>query len=507
MHLLATFQNAPIHRAKYNGISIARVLLAIGAAVLFAIESNTSCHAEADLTANSANELTLHWKCSTQSSQWVDKSDVSTSGSVSIPTSERALILVDSKRRQQAIDGWGGCFNERGWKAMESLSSDERDHLMRSLFDAKDGLNLNLCRVPIGASDYAITLYSLDETPGDYSLEHFSIERDKERLIPYIKAALALRPDMKLWAVPWSPPSWMKKSNSLQGKTTIPNEIKDDDKTLDALALYFARFVQAYKAAGVNIGMVMPQNEPNVDSNYTSCLWTGEQLAKFIGYHLGPILKKEGLDTPIFLGTLNDSKRGGYAYWVAPSMQDVKVRPYLAGVGCQWGADITMSETHFLFPDLKLIQSEAECGKTNSNDWAFGEHQYQLAKKWFNAGASVNTVWNLVLDETGLSTANWAQCSPVVVDTKSKKVTYTPYYYCYKHFSYFIQPGAHLIATQSTWNDRVAFVNPDGEVVVVLANTTANDQPIALNIDGRQSEVVDLPAHSFNTFTMPPVSR
>src|SRR5207302_7192689 len=98
-------------------------------------------------------------------------------------------------------------------------------------------------------------------------------------------------------------------------------------------------------------------------------------------------------------------KKGGYAYWVGPSMQDPNVRPYIAGLGCQWSGTDTMAETHFLFPDLKLMQSETECGKPNTNDWAFGEKQYGLAKKWFAAGPSSNIIWNLVLDETGLSTA------------------------------------------------------------------------------------------------------
>jgi len=438
----------------------------------------------------------LHWKCSTAGSLWIDKPDVPLSLKVPVPTSQRSLVLVDSKRRDQVVDGWGGCFNERGWKAMESLSPADRDGLMHNLFDPNSGLKLNLCRTPIGASDYAITLYSLDETPGDYSMRHFSIERDKARLIPFIKAALAIRPDLQLWAVPWSPPSWMKDNNNL-----ISGHIKEDTRTLDALALYFARYVQAYKDAGINIGMVMPQNEPNISSNYTSCLWTGEQLATFIGYHLGPLFQKEHIDSRIFLGTHNNSDRGGYAYWVAPSMQDPVVRQYLSGVACQWDGDVTMAETHFLFPGLKLMQSEAECGKTNTNDWPFAEKQFQLAKKWFGAGASSNIVWNLVLDQTGLSTAHWAQCSPVVVDTTTGTINYTPYYYCYKHFSWFVHPGAHVIATQGTWGDRLAFVNPDGEVVVVMANTSDNNLHVAIHIDALQSAVITLPAHSFNTFT------
>ncbi len=445
---------------------------------------------------------TLRWECSTQTSLWADQPEVPLHDTVDVPTVPNAAVLVDSKRRLQVIDGWGGCFNERGWKAMETLPPAERDAVMRSLFDAHTGLRLNLCRTPIGASDYGTTLYSLDETPEDYAMAHFSIDRDEERLIPYIKAALAIRPDLTLWAVPWSPPSWMKDNASLIG-----GHIKDDARTFDALALYFARYVQAYRTAGIKIGMVMPQNEPVTASRYTSCQWTGEQLARFIGHHLGPTFTREKVDAKIFLGTINDSARGGYAFWVAPSLLDPQARRYVAGLACQWSGDTTMRETHFLHPDLKLMQSEAECGKTNSNDWAFGQTQFELARKWFEAGASSNLVWNLVLDETGRSTADWAQCSPVVVDSKTGHVTYTPYYYCYKHFSAFVEPGAHVVATESGWGDRVAFVNPDGGVVVVLANSANVEHAVTLNIDGRSTSPVSLPAHSFNTFTLAPPTR
>jgi glucosylceramidase len=225
-------------------------------------------------------------------------------------------------------------------------------------------------------------------------------------------------------------------------------------------------------------------------------------VAKFIGYHLGPEFEKEGVKSKIYLGTIQNSDRGGYAYWVGPSMEDPAVRKYIQGVACQWSGVSTMAETHFLHPDLKLMQSEAECGGTNSNDWHFGEVQFELARKWFGAGASSNLIWNLVLDETGRSTAKWAQCSPIVVNSQTKEVTYTPYYYCYKHFSYFVKPGAHLVATESTWGDEVSFVNPDGGVVVVMCNAGGADKPVLLNIDGRQSGVVVLPGHSFDTFTV-----
>lgn len=475
------------------------------ASVLLSIGFSSTSHAQVNSpTTNRAATVIgkIRWKSSTQQSQWVDKADVPLGDKIPVPSSPIAHVYVNSKLRQQVIDGWGGCFNERGQKALEALTPQQRAGVMRSLFDPKTGLKLNMGRTPIGASDYAVDLYSLNETPGDYAMKNFNIARDQQLLIPYIKAALAIRPDLKMWAVPWSPPSWMKTNNNL-----VAGNIKDDSKTLDALALYFARYIQAYKAAGINIGMVMPQNEPNISSNYTSCQWTGQQLAQFIGTHLGPQLRKNRLGTDIFLGTINDSSRGGYAYWVGPSMQNPDARKYLSGVGCQWDAAPTMSETHFLYPELKLMQTEAECGKTNSNDWGFAEYQYGLAKKWFDAGASSNILWNLVLDETGLSTGGWAQCSPVVIDTKNKQVIYTPFYYCYKHFSYFVQPGARVVDTQSTWGDKVAFINPDGEIVVVMGNSANIDLPVVLDLDGKESQTITLPAHSFNTFTYSPKSR
>ncbi|BCU78091.1 glycoside hydrolase family 30 protein [Luteolibacter sp. LG18] len=447
----------------------------------------------------------LQWKRSTQAAPWTDQPAVALGSTVPLPTSTSVFrVFVNSAQTSQTIDGWGGCFNERGWKAMEVLSAADRDTVMRALFDPQTGLKLNLARTPIGASDYAISPYSLNETAGDYAMANFSIARDQQRLLPYIKAALALRPDLYLWAVPWSPPSWMKSNNSLING----GNIKDDDQTLAALAKYFTKYLQAYEAEGVEVAMVMPQNEPNITNNYPTCSWTGVQFSKFIGYHLGPALANAGLDTKIFLGTYNETSRGGYSYWVAPSMQDPQTRPYISGIGCQWSADGTMNETRMVLPNLKLMQTETECNHpnsmtTNTNDWTYAEYQYQLAKKWFTAGASSHMLWNLVLDETGLSTGGWAQCSPIVVNSSTKAVTYTPFYYLYKHFSFYIQPGARLVSSYSSWGDKIAFVNPDGSVVVVMGNSAGSSFQVTLNIDGRQSDVVTLPAHSFSTFYMP----
>ena len=109
----------------------------------------------------------------------------------------------------QDVVGFGGTFNELGWDALQCLSDVECQKVISSLF-ASEGINFSLGRTPIGASDYAFSYYSYNDVKDDYVMRNFSIDRDRYILIPYIKEALKIRPDLKIWASPWTPPIWMK---------------------------------------------------------------------------------------------------------------------------------------------------------------------------------------------------------------------------------------------------------------------------------------------------------
>jgi len=115
-------------------------------------------------------------------------------------------LEVRFDKREQTIDGWGGCFNELGWVALQSVSPDAREEVLRNLFEPGRGLNFTICRMPIGASDYATNWYSLDDTPGDFELKHFNLDRDRAILLPYIKAAMKYQPAAENVGSPWSPP-------------------------------------------------------------------------------------------------------------------------------------------------------------------------------------------------------------------------------------------------------------------------------------------------------------
>ena len=147
------------------------------------------------------NAQKVTWVSTTDSARWQTHSIikmVKASGAIN-----DSSIVIDVSQKAQQITGWGGCFNELGWKALQSLEDKDRDAVMKSLFDQKDGSRFNICRTPMGASDFALDAYSYDDYPDDYEMKHFSIERDKKTLIPFIKAAMKYNSSLKVWASPW----------------------------------------------------------------------------------------------------------------------------------------------------------------------------------------------------------------------------------------------------------------------------------------------------------------
>src|SRR5262249_17721299 len=155
-------------------------------------------------------------------------------------TTGNADLTVNDTTTYQTWDGFGGAFNEMGWDDLSVLSASDRDRAMSLLFGS-DGARFIFGRIPIGASDYAVDRYTDDETPNDYTMAKFSITRDQQRIIPYVKAALAQNANLRLWASPWTPPTWMKDNAAFNG-----GNMKDDAQILQALALYLAKWVQAY---------------------------------------------------------------------------------------------------------------------------------------------------------------------------------------------------------------------------------------------------------------------
>lgn len=438
----------------------------------------------------------VSWVSTTAEQPWqqMPSPSLTSSGPDFVP-----LIRVIPRITYQTIDGFGGCFNELGWIALNKATSADRQQAISALF-GDDGCAFNLARLPIGASDFATDGYSLAETPGDFDLKSFSIARDQKHLIPFIKAAMAVRPSLKCWGSPWSPPAWMKTSNSYS-----KGSIKWEPPILRTYANYFVRWIEAYRQQGVSIYAVHPQNEPNILSPYPSCLWTGPQLRDFIADYLGPTLRAKTPEVELWLGTVNgDPPNGGYNIndRIITVMENEKARSFVTGIAFQYDSRNMISVAKELYPDKKLMQSETECNGGN-NSWADAQKLYGLMKRFLENKANSYFAWNMVLDDGGMSTWDWKQNALITVNRETGKVTYNGEYYAMRHFSQYVKPGAKRVLTTGQWGDRIAFVNPDGSTVIVVGNFAKQANDVTLTVGGRANGdtiKVTLPPGSINTF-------
>ena len=453
----------------------------------------------------------VEWVVTTPDSSW-SKMDA---GAVEFPSEGTPDASVDFSVTGQTIDGFGACFSELGWLSLSLLDEADRASVMRELFEPGTGANFNICRMPVAANDFARDWYSFDETDGDFAMEDFSIANDRETLIPFIKEALRFNPAMKLWATPWSPPLWMKDNRhyacqplntsffeDIGGNGIRPDQVRregvnmfiQDKAYFDAYALYFSKFVQAYRDEGIEIFMVMPQNEFNSCQPFPSCTWTAQGLAEFVGKYLGPRMKELGVE--VMFGTMERPD---------PAMAQVVLddpfcREYITGAGFQWAGKRALPEIHRLYPELTIYQTEQECGD-GLNDWEGCEYSWSLMKHYLGNGTNVYDYWNISLEEGGLSRWGWHQNSLVTVDPGTRSFRYTYEYYLLKHASHFVQPGALFLPVSGEWSDMLAFLNPDGRCVLILHNPEDSPAEKTLDVNGKLVKVTLAPK-SFNTIVL-----
>jgi glucosylceramidase len=448
-------------------------------------------------------------------------------GTLTTVTSGIATVTVNDASTSQTWLGFGGAFNETGWNVLQMLSRSDQSKAINLLFGS-DAANFTFGRIPIGASDYATSRYTDDEvTSGtDLNMTSFSITRDMQYLIPYVKAAQAVKSDVIFWASPWTPPTWMKSTSgtangtscALVGNTAFDGGcMVDRADNLTAYAQYFVKWVQAYAQQNITITAVSPQNEPNYNEGYPSCLWASTLYTKFVGQYLGPALMSASPGTQIVGGTMSNGNSTADPAVVAALMGDVAAKSYVKMLGFQWNMLPTVKSA--LSYNLPIWQTEHKAGNypfvisgespppvpnmgvssnPAPNDYPYAEETWGLIRDWIHAGVSSYSAWNMVLDAGGLgldTTRNWWQDALLTVNTSARTLNVTPAYYVFRHLSQFVQPQAKVVATSG--GDALAFKNPDGTIVTVMYNSGSSAQAI-LAVGGTMLQLT-IPARGFAT--------
>lgn len=393
----------------------------------------------------------------------------------------------------QQVEGFGGAFTRAAALLWKELSPEMQQRVMTLYFDREQGAGYSLCRVPMAGCDFAERPYTYADTPGDMQMEHFSIADDLDVTIPMIRSAQALAGNLRLHACPWSPPAWMKDTGHLEhGGRLLP-------EYYDAMARYFVRFLDEYKAQGIPIWVLTAQNEPNECLRWPTCLYSAQQEAAFVGDHLIPALEKAGYgDVKLMIWDNNKD-----LLWerVQATMGAITRPEKVWGAAFHWYAGDhfdQMDQVQASYPDLHLVMTECCTALHPEREEKYPGQRYAHEMIGdFLHGACGYIDWNLLLDEQGGPSYVANQCVAPITACADGNIRLNDAYDAMFHFAHYVRPGARRMQTACPAPlETVGFINPDAKAVLVLLNPSESDCTITIG-----SERWMLPPHSMGTWT------
>src|ERR1035438_2323314 len=157
---------------------------------------------------------------------------------------------INYTNTQQRIDGFGA---SSAWM-VNPLSTYSAD----LFFSTNNGIGLSLLRTRIAPTNAPSSSWSWE-------------------------AAIAQQAQARgarVWSTPWSPPANFKNTNTVNGGAFASSTANYQGYAAQ-LANYVATLKNTY---GVSLLAVSVQNEPDYDTTYESCVWTGQQIHDFVPY-------------------------------------------------------------------------------------------------------------------------------------------------------------------------------------------------------------------------------
>jgi len=408
---------------------------------------------------------------------------------------QQSTITVDTTSTFQTMDGFG--FSLTGGSAyhINRLASTQRDAIIRELFSTDSGcIGISYLRISIGASDLDASVFSYCDLPAgqtDPELKQFSIENDRDHLIPVLKQALIHNPSLRIMATPWSPPVWMKTNKNSIGGSLLK-------EFYPAYANYFVRYIQAMEAEGIPIDAITPQNEPLHPGNNPSMLMPWNEQLEFIRDYLGPAFEKAKLDTKIVVYDHNCD----HPEYATQILQDPDARKFIDGSAFHlYAGDISaLSQVHNAHPDKNVYFTE---------QWVGGPSNFSGDMKWHMKNLIIGAPrnwsknvleWNLASDPyyKPHTPGGCTSCEGAL--TIFSSVSRNVSYYIIAHASRFVRPGSVRINSNMPTNlPNVAFKTPDGSKVLIVLNE--GNSSVTFNISqGSRNAVATLSAGATATY-------
>tara|TARA_R110001632_G_scaffold19898_4_gene59835 strand:- start:13593 stop:15032 length:1440 start_codon:yes stop_codon:yes gene_type:complete len=439
-----------------------------------------------------------------------------------------STIVLNPEKKYQTITGFGGAFTESSAYLLNKLSKENRAKIIEAYF-GESGAEYSLTRTHMNSCDFSLSQYSYAPVEGDKELKHFSIQEDKDDLIPFIKDAMAASKEgFKIFGSPWTASPWMKDNNKYVGGKLLP-------EYYDTWALFFSKYVDAYKAEGIDIWGFTVENEPlGNGNNWESMHFSPDEMTNFVQNYLGPKLEADGKGNLKILGY--DQNREHLKEWVDSQYKNEETSKYFDGTAIHWYASTydyfpeELQYAHNKAPNKYLIQAEAcvdsEIPKWQDDAWYWRKEATDWGWDWAPEkdkhlhpkyapvnryakdiiGCLNNWVdgwvdWNMVLDTKGGPNwfKNWC-VAPIIVDPEKDEVYFTPLYYTMSHFSKYIRPNAEIIDVQKSDESLMvtAAKNPDGSIAVVIFNEGKEEKNFKLSL-GEISKEISIKSQAIQT--------
>lgn len=400
------------------------------------------------------------------------------------PNREMALVCAFPERTYQILQGFGGAFTDASGFVYSQMAPETRKEVIETYF-GPGSLGYTWGRTSIDSSDFGTEMYAADDDPEDAELEHMHFHRNDQYVFPLLRdAGERIGHPVRLMLTPWSPPAYMKTNHSrVHG-----------GKLLEAYAArwaeYMVKTVEHFLEEGLDVRLLSVQNEPNASQTWDSCNMTAEEERAFVRCHLGPAIRKHGLQDRLCLLIWDHNKERALDR-ALETISDEEMKEMVGGIAFHWYTgdhfDV-LQMIHEILPDKRLVFSEGcmEHSLYGDDKDLLGAVKY--AHEYIgdlNHGADTLIDWNLLLDEQGgpNHVANYCD-APLMYDREKKKLVRRLSLAYIGHFSRYIRPGSRRIGTSSYHRDLevTAARNPDGTMAVVVLNAGEEKRDFYLKV-------------------------
>ncbi len=392
------------------------------------------------------------------------------------------VLTIDNATRYQAMEGFGPAITGSAAYNLSKMKAADREKILKAAFDPKEGLGYNYIRISIGCSDFSLSEFTWCDQEG---LEFFGVhDDDKTYLFPILREILAINPDVKIIAAPWTAPLWMKIDRYNNGPYNKWAGGKLNPDYYDEYAEYLVMWVEEMEANGFKIESITPQNEPLHDGNSASTYMSWEQQRNFIKNNLGPAFEEAGLDTKIWIYDHNfdvtDFVKNIYA--------DKEASKYVEGSAwhAYGGSSSALAQIYKADPSKSIYFTEQSIGTWCPN---FGDnllwHIREVCLGTINNYCRAVVLWNFMLDaERGPNRPGGCQTCYGFVDCDGSyaynTLTYRSHWYAIGHMSKVVQRGAYRIKSSGAGVTLSAFENPDGSFSAVILNDKDEDKQVVV---------------------------